>query len=116
MHNNNIMHMHTGLPNTIGRFKTSQHHPISAWISWEALRKDVTGYIVQVEGADSTQAIPIRNKHSTSLRISDLMPSTQYTFEVRALKGMNKVHLTHSMFAFLDHNILLIHYSYIFIL
>ena len=86
------MHMHTGLPNTIGSFKTSQYHPTWAWISWAAIREDnVTGYMVQVEGPDSTQAIPITNKYSTSVEIPGLLPSTQYTFKVRALKGMEKV-------------------------
>ena len=91
------IHIHTALSNTVGRFKTSQYHPTSVWISWAAIWEDVViGYTVQVEGPDSTQEIPIRNKYSTSVEIPDLKPSTQYTFEVRALKGMNTVHLTHS--------------------
>ena len=87
--------MYTGLPNTVGSLKTSQYHPTSAWISWAAIREDiVTGYMVQIEGPDSTpREIPITNKYSTSVEISDLLPSTQYTFEVRALKGMDNVHL-----------------------
>ena len=88
------MHMHTGLPNTVGSLKTSQYHPTWAWISWAAIREDiVTGYIVQVEGPDSTREISITNKYSTSVEIPDLLPSTQYTFEVRALKGMDNIHL-----------------------
>ena len=90
------MHMHTGLPNTIGSLKTSQYHPTSAWISWPAVREDnVTAYTIQVEGPDSTQEIPITNKYSTSVEISDLFPSTQYAFKVRALKGTDNIHLTH---------------------
>ena len=81
---------HTALSNTIGSLKTSQYHPTSVWISWPAVWEDVViGYTVQVEGPDSTREIPIRNTHSTSIRVSDfLSPSSQYTFEVRALKGM----------------------------
>ena len=76
------------LSNAVGRFKTSQYHPNSAWISWEAMREDlVIGYAVQVERPDSTREIPIRNNRSTSVRVSDLSPSTQYTFEVRAMKS-----------------------------
>ena len=88
-------HAYTALSNTVGRFKTSQYHQTSAsaWISWEAIREDViTGYTVQIEGPDSTREIPIEN-YSTSVRVSDLLPSTQYTFEVSAVKGMNKIHV-----------------------
>ena len=82
------MCIHTALFNTIGSLKTSQYHPTSAWISWAAVQEDVViGYTVQVEGPDFTQEIPIRNNRSTSVRVSDLSPSSQYTFEVRALKG-----------------------------
>ena len=78
--------MHTALSNTIGRFKTSQYHPTSAQISWEAIQeesddKPVTGYRVQVEGPDSTQVIPISD-NINSIEISDLRPSTQYIFKV----------------------------------
>ena len=84
------IHIHTALSNTIGRFKTSQYHPTSARIFWAVVREDVLiGYVVQIEGPGSTQEIPIRNDYSTSVRVSDLLPSTQYTFEVRALKSMD---------------------------
>ena len=83
------MYIHTALPNTIGCLKTSQYQPTSTWISWAAVGEDaVTGYTVQVEGPDSTREIPIRNKYSTSVRVSDLSPSSQYTFEVKAVKSM----------------------------
>ena len=86
------MRMHTGLPNTVGSLVTSQYHPTSAWISWAVVREAiVTGYMVQIEGPDSTQEIPIANKYSTSIEIPNLLPSTQYTFKVRALKGIEKV-------------------------
>ena len=82
-------HTHTALPNTIGSLKTSQYHPTSALISWASIWEDVvTGYTVQVEGPDSTQEIPIRNKSFASVVITDLLPSTQYTFEVSAMKGI----------------------------
>ena len=81
---------HTALSNTVGRFKTSQYHPISARIFWAAIWEDIViGYVVQIEGPDSKREIPIRNTYSTSVRVSDLLPSTQYTFEVSAVKGMD---------------------------
>jgi hypothetical protein len=90
------IHVHTALSNTVGRFKTSQNHPALVQIYWEAIREDVvTGYTVQVEGPDSTQEIPITNKYSTSVEIPDLLPSAQYTFEISAVKGMDKINLTH---------------------
>ena len=89
------VHINTALSNTIGRFKTSQYHPISVWISWAAMRENVViGYTVQVEGADSTREIPISNAYNTSVEISDLLPSTQYTFEVSTMKGIKTY--THS--------------------
>ena len=94
MHTHTHTHTHTnkqinntGLSNTIGRFKTSQYHPTSAWISWKTIQEDdktITGYTVRVEGPDSTQVIPGSNK-ITSLMISNLRPSTQYTFKVSAV-------------------------------
>ena len=80
-------HSHTALSNTIGSFKTSQYHPTSAQISWETVKEDdktITGYTARVEGPDSTQVIPISDD-ITSVEISDLKPSNQYTFEVSAL-------------------------------
>ena len=79
---------HTALSNIIGSFKTSQYHPTSARISWDAVKKDdktVTGYTVEVEGPDSTQEIPITCKYITSVEISDLSPSTLHTFKVSAV-------------------------------
>ena len=91
-----IIHMHTALFNTVGRLKTSQNHPTSVHIYWAAIWEDiVTGYVVQVEGPDSTQEIPIRNKYITSVEISDLLPSTQYSFKVKALKRTDKIYLNH---------------------
>ena len=85
----NHTYIHTALSNTIGSLKTSQYQPTATWISWPAVREDaVTGYTVQIEGPDSTQEIPIRNNFSTSVRVSDLSPSSQYTFKVRAVKSM----------------------------
>jgi hypothetical protein len=83
------IHTHTVLSNIVGTFKTSQYHPTSLRISWEALQEDtVTGYTVQVVGPGSTREIPTRNKYSTFVEISDLSPFTQYTFKVNALKGI----------------------------
>ena len=87
--NNDIImyahHTHSALSNTIGSFKTSQYHPTSAQIFWEAVQeesdKTVTGYRVQVEGPDSTQVIP-RSVKITSVEILYLRPSTQYIFKV----------------------------------
>ena len=80
-------HSHTALSNTIGSLKTSQYHPTSARISWEALKEDdktVSGYTLRVEGPDSTHMISISDA-TTSVEISDLRPSTQYTFKVSAV-------------------------------
>ena len=83
------MCIHTALPNTIGSLKTSQYHPTSAWISWAAVREDVViGYTAQVEGPGSTRVIAIRNNCSTSVKVSDLSPLSQYTFKVNAKKGI----------------------------
>ena len=84
---------HTALSNTIiGSLKTSQYHQTSVQISWPAIREDVViGYTVQIEGPDSTREIPIRKNYNTSVRVSDLLPTTQYTFKVKVLKGMEKV-------------------------
>jgi hypothetical protein len=90
------MYTYTALSNTVGRFKTSQYHPTSVQISWEAVQEDIViGYVVQVDGPTSTRKIPIPNKYRTFIRLSYLSPSTQYTFEVSAVNGMDKVHLTH---------------------
>ena len=80
----------THTAHAIGRFKTSQYHPASARISWMVVKnfgRSITGYAVRVEGPDSTQVIPITSEHLTSVEISDLRPSTQYTFEVNAVTG-----------------------------
>ena len=80
--------MHTALSNTIGRsLKTGQYHPVSAQISWESVQQDdktVTGYTVQVEGPDSTQVIQ-SSENTTTIKMSDLVPSAQYTFKVSAV-------------------------------
>ena len=77
------MYMHTALFNTIGRFKTSQYHPTSVWLSWKEDEKTVTGYSVQVEGPDSTQVIPRRI--NPYVEISNLRPSTQYYYKISAM-------------------------------
>ena len=73
-----------------------------ARISWDTVKKDdktVTAYTLQVEGPDSTQEIPITCKYITSIEISDLRPSTQYTFKVSAVTvtdttGESSLHYT----------------------
>ena len=88
------MHMHTAISNTVGRFKTSQYHPTSPQISWAPIEEDiVTGYIVQVVGPDSTQEIPVKNKHSTFVEVSNLSASTEYSFQVNTMIGTDKVYL-----------------------
>ena len=84
-----LIHIHTDLSNTIGRFKTSQYHPTSVRISWKAVKAAdndvITAYRVQVVGPDAIQVIPITCKYITSVEISDLRPSAQYTFKVGAM-------------------------------
>jgi hypothetical protein len=48
------------------------------------IKLSLHGYRARVEGPDSTQVIP-RSYHITSVEISDLKPSTQYTFKVSAV-------------------------------
>ena len=64
--------------------------PTSAQLSWAPIPEDrqndtITGYIVQVEGPDSTREIPVTDGNATSHEVSDLRPSTTYTFSVRAM-------------------------------
>ena len=94
-HTHTHTHTHAVISNTIGRIKTAQYHPTSAWISWGALLEDVvTGYTVQIVGPDSTREIPVKDKHSTFVEVSNLSPSTEYTFQVSAVKGMDKSSLS----------------------
>ena len=89
-------HTRTALSNTIGRIKTAQYHTTSAVISWGTLLEDVvTGYTVQIVGPGSTREIPVKYKHSTFVEVSNLSPSTEYTFQVSAVKGLYKILLIH---------------------
>ena len=82
-------------------------HPTSVQLSWGDVPKDhhngiITGYSIQIEGSDSTRNIqatttvagrmpPVHIRHSlsmedayTSEEVSDLRPSTEYSFRVSA--------------------------------
>ena len=75
---------------TPGELLVSHSLPTSAQLSWTPVPEDkqndtITGYIVQVEGPDSTQEIPVIDGNATSYEVSDLRPYTTYTFGVSAI-------------------------------
>ena len=64
--------------------------PASVQLSWGALPEDqqngiITGYRIQVEGPDSTRDIPTAYQSTACMEVSDLRPSTEYSFSVSAL-------------------------------
>jgi hypothetical protein len=101
------VHTHTTAPSASPIWLTVRsNHPTSVQLSWGAVPRDqqngeITGYSVQVEGPGATRDIqiatavsgrmpPIRRPHSlmenayTSEEVSDLRPSTEYSFSVSA--------------------------------
>ena len=75
---------------TPGELLVSHSLPTSAQLSWTPVPDDkqndtITGYIVQVEGPDSTQEIPVMDGNATSYEVSKLRPYTTYTFSVSAM-------------------------------
>ena len=65
------------------------NHPTSVRLSWGAVPEDqrngiITGYSIQIEGPDTTTSIPATGEYATSKEVSDLKPSTEYTFSVSA--------------------------------
>jgi hypothetical protein len=77
----------TGTP---GELLVSHSLPTSAQLSWTPVPEDkqndtITGFIVQVEGPDSIQEIPVMDRNATSYEVSDLRPYTTYTFSVSAM-------------------------------
>ena len=74
---------------TPGELLVSHSLPTSAQLSWTPVPEDkqndtITGYIVQVEGPDSTQEIPV-DGNATSCEVSDLRLYTTYAFSVSAM-------------------------------
>ena len=61
--------------------------PTSAQLSWTPVPEDdtITGYMVQVEGPDSTLEIPVMDENATSYEVSDLRPYTTYTFSISVM-------------------------------
>ena len=64
-------------------------HPTSVQLSWGAVPKDqqngvITGYSMQVKGPDTTRNMPPIEDAYTSTEVSDLKPSTEYTFNISA--------------------------------
>ena len=75
---------------TPGKLLVSHSLPTSAQLSWTPVPEDkqndtITGYIVRVEGPDSTQEIPVMDGNATSYKVSKLRPYTTYTFSVSAM-------------------------------
>ena len=73
-----------------GELRVNHRLPTTAKLSWTPVPKEkqngvITGYTVQVMGADSTliTEVPV-DKDSTSVTISCLYPFTQHTFKVSA--------------------------------
>ena len=63
--------------------------PTSVRLFWGAVPEDqqngiITGYSIQVEGPDTTASIPANGGYPTYKEVSDLKPSTEYTFSVSA--------------------------------
>ena len=72
---------------TPGELHVSHSLPTSAQLSWTPVPEDkqndtITGYTVQVVGADSTREIPVMDGNATSYEVFDLRPYTTYTFGV----------------------------------
>ena len=66
------------------------NHPTSVQLSWGAVPEDqengkITSYSIQVGGPDTTISIPTTGGYVTSKEVSDLRPSTEYTFSVSAV-------------------------------
>ena len=72
---------------TPGELFVSHSLPASAQLSWTPVPENdtITGYLVQVEGPDSTLEIPVMDGNTTSYEVSDLRPYTTYTFSVSAM-------------------------------
>ena len=108
MHIYNISCTHVTAPSGTPKWLTvGGNHPTSVQLSWGAVPEDqwngvITGYSMQVEGPDTTQNIQIATTlsgwmpsilkpHSlmeeayTSEEVSDLRPSTEYSFSVSAV-------------------------------
>ena len=90
MHESLSEHTPTVPSGTPGELFISHSLPTSAQLSWTPVPEDkhndtITGYIVQVEGSDSTQKIPVMDGSATSYEASDLRPYTTYTFGVSAM-------------------------------
>ena len=85
-------HAHTLTCTTAGTPKwltVRCNHPTSVRLFWGAVPKDqwngeITGYSMQVEGPDTTRNIPITEEYATFKEVSDLRPSTEYSFSVSA--------------------------------
>ena len=63
--------------------------PTSVQLSWGAVPKDqqngiITGYVIQINGPDTKRSIPTTGGYITFKEVSDLRPSTEYSFSVSA--------------------------------
>ena len=75
---------------TPGELFVSHSLPTSAQLSWTPVPEDkqndtITGYMVQVEGPDSTREIPVMDGNATSYEVSDLRPYTTYIFSISTM-------------------------------
>ena len=57
------------------------------WTPLSVMKQNVivTGYKIQVVGPASSQEISIQDADTTSVEVSDLRPSTLYTFNISAI-------------------------------
>ena len=74
-----------------GELRVNHRLPTTAELSWTPVPRDrqngvITGYTVQVMGANSTsrQEIAVKEANATSVEISNLTPFTSYNFSISA--------------------------------
>ena len=83
----NCMHTHIAAPSGTPEWLTvGCSHPTSVQLSWGAVPEDqwngeISGYSIQVEGPDTTRTIETI-KYYNHKEVSDLRPSTEYSFSV----------------------------------
>jgi hypothetical protein len=86
------VYTHTSAPSGTPEWLTiGGNHPTSVRLSWGDVPKDqqngiITGYMIQVEGPDTTRNILTTGGYTCILfkEVSDLTPSTEYSFSVSA--------------------------------
>ena len=81
---------HAALSGSPGELRVNHRLPTTANLSWTPVPRDkhngvITGYRIQVMGADSTLIKEISvDKYSTTAEVSSLTPFTSYNFSISA--------------------------------